>query len=122
MTTVKKIVIRDNPEGASDKKRCIAEIYDEKDKIKKVKFGLYNSGGTYFDGATAEKRDNYNKRHGKMSEKWGKEGVRSAGFYSRWVLWESRSLAGIKKAVQEHSGVSSVSVKIKKLKEVKRPN
>ena len=67
--TVTKIVIRDNPDGANDKKRCIVEVHEDNGKVKKIKFGLYNSGGTYFDGATNEKRENYNKRHGKMREK-----------------------------------------------------
>lgn len=117
-----KIVIKDNPEAEKDGKRAIAEITKENGKVTIVKFGLHNSGGTFFDGASEEKRLNYNNRHGKMSEKWGKNGVCTAGFYSRWVLWESRSKAGIKKAVKEHSGVNNVIIGTLKKIKVTKPN
>ena len=121
MKTIKDIKIKDNPDAANDGKRIIAEITKEDGKTKIVRFGLHNSGGTFFDGATEEKRNNYIARHGKMGEKWGENGVCTAGFYSRWVLWESRTLAGIRKAVQEHSGVKKVTISIKKIK-VTKPN
>lgn len=117
-----KIVIKDNPNAEKDGKRAIAEITKDNGKVKVVKFGLHNSGGTFFDGATNEKRENYNNRHGKMSEKWGENGVCTAGFYSRWVLWESRSKAGIKEAVKKHSGVSKVSIGTLKKIKVTKPN
>ena len=121
MKTIKEIIIKDNPNADKDGKRIVAEIIKEDGKSKIVRFGLHNSGGTFFDGATNEKRENYISRHGKMGEKWEENGVCTAGFYSRWVLWESRSLAGIKKAVKQHSGVKKVSVNIKKIT-VTKPN
>ena len=122
MKSIKKIVIKDNPDAEKDSKRVVAEITKEDGKVKLVRFGLHNSGGTYFDGATDEKRKNYNNRHGKMNEKWGPEGVCTAGFYSRWVLWESRSKAGIKKAIKEHSGVNNVTIGTLKKIKVTKPN
>ena len=43
------------------------KLINGKEKI--VKFGLNNSGGTFFDGATEDKKENYIARHGKMGEK-----------------------------------------------------
>ena len=75
-----KIIIKNNPDAEKDGKRAIAEITKEDGKVKIVRFGLHNSGGTFFDGATEEKKKNYNNRHGKMKEKWGEDGVCTAGF------------------------------------------
>jgi hypothetical protein len=116
-----KIVIKDNPEAEKTGKRCIAVLTKEDGKERIVKFGLNKSGGTFFDGATEEKKENYISRHGKMGEKWGSDGVCTAGFYSRWVLWSHRSLKAVKEEVKKHSGVSNVSVRIKKIK-VTKPN
>lgn len=115
-------MIKDNPDAEKTGKRAIAEITKEDGKVKIVRFGLHNSGGTYYDGATEGKRKDYNKRHGNMGEKWGENGVCTAGFYSRWVLWESRSKAGIKKAIQEHSGVQKVTIGTLKKIKVTKPN
>jgi len=119
--TYSKIVVKDNPNAEKDGKRAIAEITKENGKVKVVKFGLHNSGGTFFDGATAEKKDNYIGRHDKR-EKWGENGVCTAGFYSRWVLWESRSKSAIKEAIKKHSGVSKVSIGTLKKIKVTKPN
>ena len=117
-----KIVVKDNPEPEKTGKRAIAEITKEDGKIKIVRFGLHNSGGTYFDGATNEKKERYITSHSKMGEKWNQSGVCTAGFYSRWVLWESRSKAGVKKAIQEHSGVKNVTIGTLKKIKVTKPN
>lgn len=114
------IKIYDNPNGGSDKKRAIAELTKEDGKKKYVKFGLYQSGGTFFDGATEDKKKNYNNRHRKQ-EVWTKNGAGSAGFYSRWVLWEYRTLKQIREKIKDVTGIDKVTVKIKKIK-VSRPN
>ena len=107
---IKKITIKDNDTGKNKTKRLVAIITDVNDKEKTVYFGLHNSGGTFFDGATENKRENYNGRHSKMGEAWGKSGARSAGFYSRWVLWESRSKAAIKKKIKEITGAKTINM------------
>ena len=40
-----------------------------------------------------ERKENYIARH-KKSEDWGKSGVKSAGFWSKHVLWNKPSLKG----------------------------
>jgi hypothetical protein len=39
-----------------------------------------------------KKRKNYIARHSKMGEDWTKKGILSAGFWSRYILWEGRTL------------------------------
>jgi hypothetical protein len=38
-----------------------------------------------------ERMKRYEKRH-KPREKWAKSGVRTAGFWSKWILWSKPSL------------------------------
>lgn len=120
--TYQQIIIKNNPSAGKTGKRMLAEVTKEDGKVKVIKFGLHNSGGTFFDGATEDKKKNYIGRHGKMGEKWGPDGVLSAGFYSRWVLWESRSKAGVKKAVKEHSGAKKVVIESLTKIPVTKPN
>jgi len=56
---------------------------------------------TYKDGASEDKRKNYLKRHSQMGEDWTQSGIHSAGFWSRWLLWEKRTLRGAAKHIQD---------------------
>lgn len=38
-----------------------------------------------------ERKDRYIIRHQKR-ENWGKSGIKTAGFWSRWLLWEKPSI------------------------------
>jgi hypothetical protein len=39
-----------------------------------------------------ERKDRYIARH-KKNEQWGKSGIGTAGYYSRWVLWNKKTVA-----------------------------
>jgi hypothetical protein len=41
----------------------------------------------------------YLTRHSGMGETWGARGVRTAGFWSRWLLWSKPSLRDAKRLV-----------------------
>jgi len=56
---------------------------------------------TYKDGASEDKRKNYLKRHSQMGEDWTQSGIHSAGFWSRWLLWEKRTLRAAAKHIQD---------------------
>ena len=61
---------------------------------KKIYFGQagYNDYIIYNSKFGREKADRmknaYIARHSKMGENWTKSGINTAGFYSRWLLWE----------------------------------
>lgn len=39
-----------------------------------------------------KRKELYIKRHSKMGENWEKTGIDSAGFWSRWLLWNLPTL------------------------------
>ena len=47
------------------------------------------------------RKKNYISRHGGMGENWNKSGLKTAGFWSRWLLWFKptikESIEGIEK-------------------------
>jgi hypothetical protein len=56
----------------------------------KHNFGL-KGGKTFIDGRTEKERQNYIARH-KVRENWNKSGIHTAGFWSRWILWNKPTL------------------------------
>lgn len=53
---------------------------------KKVDFGSSNYSD-YTIHKDSSRRDNYLSRHGGGNENWEKSGLATAGFWSRWLLW-----------------------------------
>jgi hypothetical protein len=47
----------------------------------------------------------YVKRHSGMGETWGKRGLKSAGFWSRWLLWSKPSLGSAIKYMNTKFGI-----------------
>jgi hypothetical protein len=75
---------------ATDGKHKYTAIIEDNSKIHKVHFGAigYQS---YPDHKNAERKRLYILRH-KTNENWTKSGVLTAGFWSRWVLWNRDTL------------------------------
>ena len=78
---------------------------------KKKKFRvLFEDGDTVDFGATGysdytihkdpERMKRYLTRHRKR-ENWSKKGLKTAGFWSRWLLWSEPSLTGAKKLIEK---------------------
>ena len=67
-----------------------------------------NFGGKGYSDFTKHKdvsrMRRYLSRHGRMGETWTKDGVKTAGFWSRWLLWSKPSLEEAKKLKQKYSG------------------
>tara|TARA_R100000149_G_C5875809_1_gene139615 strand:- start:301 stop:636 length:336 start_codon:yes stop_codon:yes gene_type:complete len=103
-----KLVISDN----AGKKRLKAVLSEDGKKIKTINFGMKGSKGTFADGATEEKKKAYLARHSKMGEDWTKSGIKTAGFYSRWVLWSDRTNAKIKKNISKVTGIPTKDISI----------
>jgi hypothetical protein len=49
------------------------------------------NGKTFIDGRTEKERLNYLARH-RVRENWNKSGIHTAGFWSRWILWNKPTL------------------------------
>jgi len=78
---------------------------------KKKKFRvLFEDGDTVDFGASGysdytihkdpERMKRYLTRHRKR-ENWSKKGLKTAGFWSRWLLWSEPSLIGAKKLIEK---------------------
>ena len=78
------------------------DIVIQKSKNSKKKYdAIFNGGKTiafgakgYDDFITSKnelKRQNYIKRHS-VNESWGRNNIESAGWLSRWILWEKPTL------------------------------
>lgn len=99
-------------DDAKTKAKRLRAVLTYKDgKKKTINFGQRNSKGTYFDGATDQKKDAYLKRH-VVREDWSDP--TTAGFLSRWVLWSEREKASIIKLLKSKTGASVVTLNFKK--------
>jgi|TARA_B100002019_G_C21273789_1_gene603937 hypothetical protein len=47
----------------------------------------------------------YLARHGRMGETWSKNGIKTAGFWSRWLLWSKPSMKEAKTLMSKKFGI-----------------
>jgi hypothetical protein len=111
-STIVSVNIIDNNTGKYPNKRAIAEFVMSDGKRKTIPFGLYNSLGTYFDGASDIKRINYINRHSKMKEDWNKSGIMTPGWLSRFVLWEKRGNKQTMDYLKQVTGIPKLNVSL----------
>jgi hypothetical protein len=82
----------------SDRKnKKFVAIINEKEK---VHFG----GSGYADFTVhkdEKKRKHYIARHKGLKENWGVTGIKTAGFWSRWLLWNKESLEDSRKDIEK---------------------
>ena len=71
---------------------------------KTVHFGAsgYSDYPTHKD---SERKQRYITRH-KARENWGKSGMKSAGFWSRWLLWGEPTISGSIKEIERKFNVT----------------
>ena len=58
----------------------------------------------YTDHGNDKQKASYLARH-KAREDWTKTGIHSAGFWSRWLLWNKKSLAKSVRDIENRFGV-----------------
>jgi hypothetical protein len=109
---INKLTIIDNPNASKDKKRLLATFELNDGKTKKIKFGFWKSGGTFYDINDNKKRLAYIARHSKMNEDWNN--IVSAGALSRWVLWEFNNISDIKKFLKNKFNINKIEINITK--------
>jgi hypothetical protein len=88
----------DNPK----KKYKIVLTYDD-GKTKTIHIGQAGADDFTKTGDTSQK-DRYITRH-KKNENWSKSGIDTAGFWSRWLLWNKSSLSASKKDIENKFNV-----------------
>jgi len=84
------------------KKYKIVLTYDD-GKTKTIHIGQAGADDFTKTGDTAQK-DRYITRH-KKNENWTKSGIDTAGFWSRWLLWNKSSLSASKKDIKNKFNV-----------------
>ena len=47
----------------------------------------------------------YLQRHGRMGETWSRKGLKTAGFWSRWLLWSEPTIQGAKSLIHKKFGI-----------------
>lgn len=52
-----------------------------------------------------ERKNRYVKRH-KSKENWKKSGIKTAGFWSRWLLWNKPSITASKSDIKKRFNVA----------------
>lgn len=80
-------------------KRLEARINNKKS----IHFGL-KGGKTFIDHQDNKLKDAWLKRH-KVRENWKKTGIETAGFWSRWILWNRPTLNSSIKALERRFNV-----------------
>lgn len=51
-----------------------------------------------------DRKERYDNRH-KRNENWTKSGIKSAGFWSKWILWNKPSLGGSIRDTERRFGI-----------------
>jgi len=91
------------------------DVYLKKSKKSGKKFTVFVNGKTVHFGASGmsdytkhkdpERMKRYIARHKRGGENWKKSGITTAGFWSRWLLWNKPSLGASKKDIAHRFNV-----------------
>ena len=80
--------------------------YQVKINNKTVHFGAAGYSD-YTKHKDAQRKQRYINRH-KKRENWNKSGVYTAGFWSRWILWNKPTIRDSKSNVQQRFGIKFI--------------
>lgn len=87
-------------------KKYTAIIYEGDEKKKTVHFGQFGASDMT-KHKSEERKQRYIQRHEK-NENWEKSGIDTAGFWSRWLLWNKPSIEESKKDIESRFNVKIV--------------
>jgi hypothetical protein len=103
-------------------------VYLRKSTKPDKKYMVYVDGKTIHFGAKGmsdytihkdvERMHRYENRH-KRRENWGKSGIKSAGFWSKWILWNKPGFEASKRDTAKRFGLTIRSGWVKKSPVVK---
>ena len=95
-------------------------LYSTKSKRTNKKYGLLDRdkkyiisfGASLYSDYTihkeSDRKTNYLSRH-KTNENWGVTGIKSAGFWSRWILWNKPTLED---SIRDVNKIFNINVKL----------
>jgi len=91
--------------------RVVLRVSPNKDKLLRVEF---SDGKTIDFGSSkyqqyiihkdVKRKNSYIARH-YPNEDWDKSGIRTAGFWSRWILWNKPTLVSAIKDLEKNFGI-----------------
>lgn len=81
---------------------------------KTIHFGQ-RTASDFLKNKDTERKARYIQRH-KARENWGKSGIKTAGFWSRWLLWNKPTIGGSKRDIAKRFQITFSSKKPKKSK------
>jgi hypothetical protein len=91
-------------------------VYLKKSTRSGKKYMVYVDGKTVHFGAAGmsdytkhkdkDRMKRYNDRHKRGGEKWCKNGIKTAGFWAKWLLWNKPSIAGSKRYISSKFNVT----------------
>ena len=110
MSKIKSLLIE--PSERKDKRLKAIYTFDN-GKTKTINFGMKGSKGTYYDIRDSNKKKAYISRH-IVNENWSKEGILTAGFLSRWVLWYSDDIEDVYNKLVNMLGTKEIFLDIPK--------
>jgi len=84
-------------------KKYTAIIYNGDKKIKTVHFGQFGASD-FTKHKNEERKQRYIDRH-KNNEQWSKAGITTAGFWSRWLLWNKPTIQASKSDIESRFNV-----------------
>ena len=90
-------------------KKYMVKIFDNYGKTKTIHFGAAGYSD-YTKHKNKERMTRYINRH-KNRENWGKSGINTAGFWSKWLLWNKPTMYESIKYIE-----TKFNIKIKKCK------
>lgn len=95
------------------------KVYLKKSTRPEKKYMVWIDGKTVHFGATGysdytkhkdqERMQRYSDRHKRGGETWSKNGIKTAGFWSKWLLWNKPTIAASKKDMASRFGIKFVS-------------
>ena len=104
---------------AGDKSKYAIQIDKEDGRTKTVKFGQ-NGAPDFTTHRDRPRRLAYLERHGRLKpsfsksswQKWGQDGIFTAGYWSRWLLWEKDTMEKAIKFMRDKKNIGITLVKV----------
>jgi len=95
----------------------VVHLYNSKNKSKRYTI-IFGDGSSVSFGSpehenftihkNPERKRLYIARHEK-NENWNKSGIKTAGFWSRWLLWNKPSIAESARDIEQKFGISIIN-------------